>query len=478
MRNSTDAQLRQELDGVNQLTSQVAQLNDRIALARGTGSSPNDLLDLRDTAIRNLNAAVRVTSVPQDDGATNLFLANGQPLVVGNRAGTMAMQVSKIDPQEISLGVKDAVGNLIELDPNTIGGGTVAGLALFRANDLPKVENSLGQIAVAVSDQFNIQHKLGDDSNGAAGVNFFTPPTINAFASSLNTSAPAATVAASFVDTTQTQASDYKLQFIGGATGYQLTRASDKAVTTYATLPQTVDGMSINVAGTPAIGDVFMIQPSRNGSRNIGMAVSLPGQIAAAAPVVASQATANTGQVTVEDLSVVGPVRNANLKNTVTLNFTSASSFTYTTGAVTSAAQAFTSGQPININGWSLTLRGAPANGDVFTIGANVGGIGDNRNALKLAQLPDLALVNGGRMAGAFGGLVATVGGLAGGATTTSDAQSALLKDALNAESSVAGVNLDEEASRLMQFQQQYQAAAKIIQTARTLFDQILQLGN
>jgi len=73
---------------------------------------------------------------------------------------------------------------------------------------------------------------------------------------------------------------------------------------------------------------------------------------------------------------------------------------------------------------------------------------------------------------------VATVGGLAGGATTTSDAQSALLKDALNAESSVAGVNLDEEASRLMQYQQQYQAAAKIIQTARTLFDQILQLGN
>jgi flagellar hook-associated protein 1 FlgK len=49
-----------------------------------------------------------------------------------------------------------------------------------------------------------------------------------------------------------------------------------------------------------------------------------------------------------------------------------------------------------------------------------------------------------------------------------------LSQQALADQSSVSGVNLDEEAARLIQFQQSYQAAAKVLQVAQSLFDTLL----
>ena len=139
--------------------------------------------------------------------------------------------------------------------------------------------------------------------------------------------------------------------------------------------------------------------------------------------------------------------------------------------------QAYTAGQPIQINGWSLTASGTPAAGDTLGIAANVGGTGDNRNAIKIAQLASQNLVANGTLAGGYAATVANVGGLAQSANTAQTAQAQGLQAALNSESSVAGVNLDEEATKLIQFQQQYQAAAKIITTANTVFDTILNLS-
>lgn len=468
---NTDAQLRQEIDAVNRAAAEVADLNDRIALARGAGRSPNDLLDRRDVAIRTLNASIRITVVEQDDGAANLFLANGQPLVVGNRASTMGMAVDVVDPQEVRVGI-EAAGTVIPVSAEA--GGKIGGLLTFRTQDLVQAENDLGRVATALAVQFNIQHRLGNDRNGVAGGDFFTPPTGNAFAASTNTGS--ATVAMSITDATALQASDYRVDYSTGT--YTLTRLSDGQTWTSATPSFTQDGLSITLAATPpANGDVFLIQPVRAAARSMEVAISQPTQVAAANPVLANVAATNIGTIEVQDLSVVGPTRNVNLTQTVTLNFTSASTYTYTIGAVTSAPQAFTAGTPITINGWSLTLQGTPANGDQLTVSANVGGIADNRNAIKLAQLANAAVVDGGALIQAMATVVARVGGDTQSAGIYADAQNAILDDSLNAESSVSGVNLDEEASRLMQYQQQYQAAAKVIATASAIFEEILSIG-
>jgi flagellar hook-associated protein 1 FlgK len=89
----------------------------------------------------------------------------------------------------------------------------------------------------------------------------------------------------------------------------------------------------------------------------------------------------------------------------------------------------------------------------------------------------DRPLLDGATAAGGFAGIVSRLGGDAQGAQVFASAQGAIYESAVAAESAAAGVNLDEEATRLIQYQQQYQAAAKVIAVGRTIFDEILALG-
>jgi flagellar hook-associated protein 1 FlgK len=471
-RDATKRQLRLEADSVNRLAAEVADLNNKISLARGSGRDPNDLMDRRDNAIRTLNASVRVTPVAQDDGSLNLFLGNGQPLVIGAKASVMDLTTDPINPQNTRVGIRDG-NSVIPIDPDLVGGGRIGGLLQFATSDLPRVENELGRLATVLASKFNEQHQLGNDRNGNPGGLFFKAMTPQAFGAQTNTGTGSVTVA--IADATQLVASDYRVDYAGG--NYRLTRASDGMSWTSATPTFSQDGLNISIAGAPAAGDIFTVQAVRSGSRAFGMALSQVSEVAAANPVQVTVPSTNLGSVVVDDLSVVGPTRNPLLTQAATINFISPTQYTITAGAVTSAPQTYTSGTPINFNGWSLTLRGAPAQGDSLSVGANVGGVGDNRNALKLAQLMNTPLVDGGQLASAFAGVVARVGGDTQSAQVFNDAQKTMLTDALNAESSVAGVNLDEEASKLMQYQQQYQAAAKLITTAGRIFEEILSIG-
>jgi flagellar hook-associated protein 1 FlgK len=470
-RDNADTQLRLEVEAVNRTVREIAQLNDKIALARGTGREPNDLLDRRDAAIRRLNESIGVTTVEQSDGSVNVFLGNGQALVVGIRAASLALTVDAGDPQSVQLGVQDGAA-LSVLDPELVGGGKIGGLMAFRLQDLPAVENELGRLAVTLTDQFNLQHRLGNDLNGAAGGDFFRPIAPIAFPASTNGN-PATTIAVAFADTTQLQASDYRLEYAGGQ--YVLTRLADGASWTSATPSFSQDGLSISLTNTPpANGDRFLIQAVRGGARGAGVAIRQTVEIAAASPVRVSMPATNTGALTVEGIEVVGPTRNPAVANATTITFTGPNTYNITDGVTTLSGQTYTPGVPISFNGWQLTLLGTPAAGDAVQVGPNTGGVGDNRNALALAALQDRTLVGGGRFSGAFAAAVARVGADAQSAQSYAAAQSTIREDALAAESSVAGVNLDEEASRLIQYQQQYQAAAKVIATARAIFDEVL----
>lgn len=471
-RQANERQLQLEAVNVNRLAGEVAELNNKIALARGTGRLPNDLMDRRDLAMRTLNESVRVSAVPQDDGAVNLFLGNGQPLVIGAKSMALALTTDPIDPRNMRIGIDDG-NTIVPINADLVGGGRIGGLLQFATDDLPRVENELGRLAVALTAKFNEQHRLGDDRNGNPGGNFFVPISPKGLSAQTNTGT--GTVAVTVSDATQLVASDYRVDFSAG--NYTLTRLADNRRWTSATPAFSQDGLNITLAGTPAAGDIFTVQAVRDGSRAFGVAVSQVSEVAAANPLQATVPSTNVGSLVVEGVSVVGPARNPNLTQAVTIDFVSATQYTITAGGVTGAVQTYSPGTPISFNGWSLVARGTPAAGDRLTLGANVGGIGDNRNALKLAQLVNGALVDGGSLGSAFASVVARVGGDTQSAEVANDAQRVMLKDALNAESSVAGVNLDEEASRLMQYQQQYQAAAKLITTAGRIFEEILSIG-
>jgi flagellar hook-associated protein 1 len=98
----------------------------------------------------------------------------------------------------------------------------------------------------------------------------------------------------------------------------------------------------------------------------------------------------------------------------------------------------------------------------------------DNRNARKLAGLGDEPRVAGATFTDAFAALVSDVGSRTLQGQSASRASSALLSNAKASFAAESGVNLDEEAARLLQYQQAYQAASRVIATANSMFDTIL----
>lgn len=139
----------------------------------------------------------------------------------------------------------------------------------------------------------------------------------------------------------------------------------------------------------------------------------------------------------------------------------------------------YTQGAKISYGGISLSISGAPTNGDKFNVSSNVNGVGDNRNALLLGQLQTKTTLDNGTTTyqGAYSQLVSAVGNKAHELAATQSAAASLLEQAVNAQQSESGVNLDEEAANLLRYQQAYQAAGKLIQTASTLFGVLLSLG-
>ncbi|MFZ6800274.1 flagellar hook-associated protein FlgK [Undibacterium sp. Di24W] len=150
-----------------------------------------------------------------------------------------------------------------------------------------------------------------------------------------------------------------------------------------------------------------------------------------------------------------------------------------TTSYVAGSAIPYIEGSTISFNGLSFNVSGAYANGDVVNITTNPSGSGDNRNAGLLAGLQTKNTMASGTTSfqGAYGQFVSSVGNKAHELEVTNKSETKLLSQALQAQQSESGVNLDEEAANLLRYQQAYQAAGKLMQIASQLFDAILAIG-
>ncbi len=477
LQSGVNTQISATVKNVNTLAQQVATFNDRIlAQQQNPQQQPNDLLDQRDALISQLNKLTGATSVQQSDGSINVVVGTGQSLVVGHQAMTLGALQSQEDPRQTVVGYSIS-GNSVPLGDNAFQGGSLGALLAFRTNDLNTAQNALGQVAVGLTQTFNDQHQLGQDLNGAAGVNFFKPLTPDVIARSTN--GGSAVVSASVSDATALTASDYRLSYTG--TGYTVTRLADNTVTAYASLPQTIDGLSISLAsGAAASGDSFLIEPTRSAARNMAMNITNGAQIAAAAPMRAAAANANTGSGTISAGTVdAPPPQNANIRQPVTLTFTAAGTFSVSgTGTGNPVGVAYTAGSDISYNGWTVQIAGTPAVGDVFTIGPNSGGVADGRNALRLGGLQTQNMLSSGTASyqGVYSQMVSQVGSKTQQVNVMVETQNTLAQQATVAQQSVSGVNLDEEAANLLRYQQAYQAAGKMIQIAQSLFQSILQI--
>jgi flagellar hook-associated protein FlgK len=132
----------------------------------------------------------------------------------------------------------------------------------------------------------------------------------------------------------------------------------------------------------------------------------------------------------------------------------------------------------ITYRGVTLTFSGPPSTGDKFTVDGNQDGVGDNKGILRMVALEGAKIMSGGRtLTESYIDEVSAVGNMAQRARVAKDALTVVFEQAKEARDTVSGVSLDEEAASLIRFQQAYQASAKVMQTASTLFDAILRVN-
>ena len=124
--------------------------------------------------------------------------------------------------------------------------------------------------------------------------------------------------------------------------------------------------------------------------------------------------------------------------------------------------------------GYDLKVTGVLADDDVFHVTNTNDGIHDNRNLLDLIDLQNSTSGKGGFQK-VFSGLIAEIGADIQASQLNAEAANTLKDASLEAEAMYTGVNLDTEASKLIEYQQAYQASARILQTAREMFDTLLQ---
>ena len=519
LNNGVNQEITSAVASVNTYAQQIGDLNQQIVIAQaGVNQPANDLLDQRDQLVSQLNKLINVTTTTDSNGSFNVFIGSGQQLVVGAQVSGMAAVASSADPTKVTVGMQTGGGGVQELPESLITGGSISGLLKFRSDSLDKTSSELGRNAASLALTFNAQNALGEDLLGqTTGVgtfqdNFFniSSPTVTA-----NTKNPVGspTVTASFTPPsangnfyTELTGSNYQLSAAGGAV--TLTRISDNKQwsgasvddinTALATDPQ---GFTLAPAGVAlSDGARYLIKPTSDAANNLSVNTTVAADarlVAAAAPVRTQASTANTGTASMSAGSVATGYPSAVAGAPITLTYDATSVPPSLTGfpagltvSVSSGGTStdytgsipYTSGATITLQGdsppggFSFSIAGSPNNGDHFSILKNAAGVSDGRNALALGQLQTQNTMTGktASFQSTYAQLVNDIGNKASQAKVMGDAQQSLLTQTQSARDSLSGVNLDEEATNLIRYQQAYQAAAKVIEIGSKLFDSLL----
>lgn len=471
-----ETQLSGDVTQINQLSANIAALNQQIATeTSGTGQTPNQLMDQRDHLIDQLSQYVSVQTTTQSNGEMNVYIGTGQALVTGAVAQQLTTVPNAYDPSQLDIGLGAGASSG---DVTTeITGGELGGLLSARSQVLDPARNALGQISVAIAGIVNAQQQSGMDQTGAPGQPMFAVGGVQVLPDSGNSGSASLTVSRTGVGALTSD--DYKLQYSGGA--WQLTdvttgQAIAMAGSGTSASPFQTAGLSIVTSGAPSSGDSFLIQPTAAATAGFAMRLTSPSQIAAASLVQASAGTANTGAATVSGASVTAPA--SWVSGTYTVTFTSATAYQVTNGAGTTVASGtYSSGSPIAFNGAQLVLSGAPAAGDTFTVSPNsAANTGDNSNVFAMANALSAATLDGGTtsVSAAANQLVSQIGVVTQQAQNNASAQKTANQDATTARSNVSGVNLDQEAATMVRYQQAYQAMAQVITASGQMFNSLI----
>jgi flagellar hook-associated protein 1 FlgK len=496
---------------INSMTEEIAFLNTKIQVENAVGSQgfpPNDLLDKRDLLLKRLSEKIQVKTIELQDGTMNVTVGQGITLVTGGISIPLSAERNEFDSNMMEIGISaNSTTENKSIITNQLDGGSLTGLFDTRDNMILPAIQELGKLAIAIADSFNRQQSLGLDLNGDAGQNIFRdindPQDVLARTLNSSNNTNKTNFELYIRNTEQLTSQEFDMEYDGtnldiyddaGNLVQQFDPADIAAMSagTQLIIGDTGLAMAIDVNQLSA-GDEFRLRPTYYGANQIESIIDDPEKIAAAGnPLDIAEVNNpnnvkfNLYEITGNSSVAPGPLPDDSISIEI-----DATGTTYQVldsgGAVISGPSAIPADQIIDdpIAGIRFELEGVLAGSEVFTVthadnpGVNetkAFGPGNNENILAMLAFQSDRRMDGGTnsFSEAYADLVTSVGVETKSRAISADSFGTLLSGAEQRLAGIQGVNLDEEAANLIQYQQSYAAAARIITVARETFQTLL----
>ena len=303
---NVNVNIRATASTINNYAEQIANINESLSDSYNNSETglPNDLLDQRDEALRQLSELVSVQVTPQESNMVNVSLANGIQLVLGTSATGIEVRANEFNVTQPEIYLSDRA--IKEPVTQFFTGGEMGALLDFKDNVLKPSVNEMGRLALVLSEEINQLQQQGITLNNQFGENLFKDINLanDAFlrvvASNNNTTADQQ-ILLNISDTKALSSSDYTLSINGAGTAYSVQRLSDRQEVSSGALPSLpasieFDGLTLEItSGTFSANDEFLIQPTRYGARDISVQSLLPEDLALGSPVVTNTDLSNQG---------------------------------------------------------------------------------------------------------------------------------------------------------------------------------------
>lgn len=487
--------IENKISDINNLTENIAGINEEISALHVKGIESNDLLDKRDALLHDLSQLVNVTVKAQSNGMVNVLTSSGA-LVSGSSAARLTY---KID----SSGVINIVNYKNENSKYTFNTGEIKGLQDFYNETISKYDDKLDTLASGLIKEVNKIHSEGVGLSGGfesiMSTNAVSSTTVALDAAGLNISPKSGDIYITVID-----------ESTGDVT--KSTISVDVSTDSLADLQTSVNGIT-NISAS-IVDNKLLIKA--NSGYKVNFSYALDPNPGALGTSTASVSGIYSGQS--NDVYTFTALGTGTIGNTTGLQVEVKDS-SGTVIATLDAGSDYTPGNTINVaNGVSFTLSGgAITAGDTFSldvindsdttdllaalgintffdgtdasniavnadiaedvsrIAASTGEIGNTTNALRLAALQDdNDIIDSTTFADYLHRITASLGEEASNAYKSEESFHAIETSLENRRDEISGVSTDEELVNLIRFQQAYQASSKYISIVDGLVENLL----
>jgi flagellar hook-associated protein 1 FlgK len=533
--NIVNERVRDSVQQINTLSKNIAELNNELKFGSSNvkGFDANSLRNQRDQQLEELSKLVSFDVVKSDSDAVQVNLKNGVPLVLKDGRYNMITANSQPDTGRVEIQIESTNSSdptKFYLKPDQLG-SALGGYMDYRDNQLLPAQRRIGQMALRIADTMNSQNQKGMDLDNQLGQKLFdlssTPVRALDFeentgnaninvglleGNSAKLTSDNLLITKTGADTFTVQAADNQGRAIKNAPEVTISTAGNPSA--IAVEEYGVELTSANFSAA-SDGDKFLAKPVEDIAGDIAVAISRPEDLALAKPVRVSNDLENQGSANIELESING-----------TSNFFDAAGKTLADGAPTGVAvdainsdgtfdvtlsrkngsditltglsdlknlaqqandQAAANGNPAPFAGspldYDISINGQPAAGDSYSIEYNTDGFDDNRNGEAFTELQQNAQLRRSSadsddanmtFAEGYSRVVSDIGSYVQQTRSRRDAAQAIEAQTQAMYEAKSGVNLEEEAANLIQFERAYNAAARIITVAQRTFDSLL----